>query len=89
MFNSNFYRKKLGQRYNNKLNDPIYSYKKTSLTPKFSLYKIVNIHFILTVFFLFTEIILQYFILLNNNFITVLTIDFLCINIRFYIYGQK
>ena len=56
---------------------------------KFSLYKIVNIRFILTVFFLFTEIILQYFILLNNNFITVLTIDFLCINIRFYIYSKK
>lgn len=56
---------------------------------KFSLYKIVNIRFILTVFFLFTEIILQYFILLNNNFITVLTIDFLCFNIRFYFYSKK
>ena len=56
---------------------------------KFSLYKIVNIRFILTVFFLFTEIILQYFILLNNNFITVLTIDFLCFNIRFYIYPKN
>ena len=39
--------------------------------------------------FLFTEIILQYFLLLNDNLIIVLIIDFLCINIRFYIYRKK
>ena len=39
--------------------------------------------------FLFTEIILQYFLLLNDNLIIVLIIDFLCINIKFYIYSKR
>ena len=42
--NSNFsICKNLRQRYNNKLNNPIYSYKKTSLTPKSFLYETVYI----------------------------------------------